>query len=210
MLDAIYDREKFPTKDEAIDWLWCSSKEELEALDFVLFKFFQEVDGVFIQQRIKDELDTYAEKCKKNQQIAIDRETRRKEKSTKRAKKSTERAQVVHEAPPNQEPRTKNQEPITINQLYTAALPCKDGEYFISDELINNYIATYKKINVIKEIDNARTWLLSNPSKQKTKRGCSRFINGWLSRAKPEAPGEKTHEKDFIDLHTDTSWSDGL
>jgi uncharacterized protein YdaU (DUF1376 family) len=84
LMDAIYDRERFPTKDEAIDWLWCSTQDELEALDFVLFKFFEEVDGVFIQQRIKDELDAYSEKCAKNKQIAIERETKRKQNSTKR------------------------------------------------------------------------------------------------------------------------------
>jgi len=31
LMDACYDREKFPNRDEALDWLWASSKEEIEA-----------------------------------------------------------------------------------------------------------------------------------------------------------------------------------
>jgi len=104
LIDACYDREQFPTRDEAIDWTWASATAEIEAVDFVLSKFFVLEDGRYVQTRIREELNEYREKATNNQRIAIERETKRKQ-------NSTERAPVVHEAPPNHKPLTINQEP---------------------------------------------------------------------------------------------------
>jgi len=106
LIDACYDRETFPTMEEAIDWVWASSKEEIEAVEFVLKKFFKLEDGLYIQNRIEEELNKYHENATKNKRIAIERETNRKEKSTKRARS-------VHEPSPKQEPLTINHKPIT-------------------------------------------------------------------------------------------------
>lgn len=59
LIDSCYDREKFPTKEEAIDWAWASSKEEIEAVEFVLKKFFKLEDGVYIQKQIKENIDAW-------------------------------------------------------------------------------------------------------------------------------------------------------
>lgn len=40
LMDACYDRERFPTLEDAIDWCWASSDEEIAAVKFVLGKFF--------------------------------------------------------------------------------------------------------------------------------------------------------------------------
>jgi uncharacterized phage protein (TIGR02220 family) len=109
LIDACYDREKFPTEEEAIEWVWASTQEEIDAVKFILSRFFTLHDNVFIQTRIQEELDNYHAKCKTNKQIAIARETERKEKSTKRV-------QDVDESTPNHKPITNNQEPVTINQ----------------------------------------------------------------------------------------------
>ena len=69
LIDACYDREKFPTRDEAIDWIWASSKEEIEGVDFVLRKFFEEQeDGTFVQNRIAEELGKYKKRCQTNRE----------------------------------------------------------------------------------------------------------------------------------------------
>jgi uncharacterized protein YdaU (DUF1376 family) len=122
LMDACYDREQFPTLEEAIDWTWASSQEEVEAVEFVLKKFFVLEGEVYIQTRIRDELSEYQAKSEANKQIALERERKRKE-ATEREEKDTERARSVddsstdeHESPPNQEPRTTNQEPLTKNQ----------------------------------------------------------------------------------------------
>ena len=110
LTDACYDRERFPTLEEAIEWLWASTTDEEEAVKFVISKFFTLEDGVYVQKRIQDELDKYHENAATNKRIAIEREAKRKGNSTKRAP-------IVNEPSPNQEPltnkpRTKNQEPI--------------------------------------------------------------------------------------------------
>lgn len=64
LIDACYDREKFPTRDEALDWVWASTPEEEQALDFVLRKFFTLEDGVHIQKRIAEEIEKYQEFCR--------------------------------------------------------------------------------------------------------------------------------------------------
>jgi uncharacterized protein YdaU (DUF1376 family) len=104
LIDACYDREQFPTRDEAIDWSWASSTAEIEAVDFVLSKFFTLVDGRYVQQRIEEEIANYNGTSETNRRIASEREA-------KRRAALTDRARSVNEAPPNQEPLTTNQEP---------------------------------------------------------------------------------------------------
>jgi uncharacterized protein YdaU (DUF1376 family) len=108
LIDACYDRERFPTEDEAIDWCWARSDEEITAVRFVLGKFFDSDGGIYVQQRIADEVDSYKGMALKNKEIAEKREEIRR---TKRARPDTKREQSVNESPPNQEPRTTNQEP---------------------------------------------------------------------------------------------------
>lgn len=110
LIDACYDRERFPTMDDAIDWCWASTEAEIEAVKFVLSKFFTATDsGEYVQNRIQEEIDNYHKTAETNKRIAIERETKRREKGTKRA-------QGVNEAPPNQEPLTTNHKPRTSTQ----------------------------------------------------------------------------------------------
>jgi uncharacterized protein YdaU (DUF1376 family) len=109
LIDACYDRERFPTMEEAIEWTWASSSAEIEAVEFVLKKFFTLRDGIYVQSRIEEDLQDYHKKAEVNQRIAIEREANRK-------KKSTNRAPDVDEPPPNHKPLTKNQEPRTKDE----------------------------------------------------------------------------------------------
>jgi uncharacterized protein YdaU (DUF1376 family) len=105
LIDACYDRERFPTLEEAIDWCWARSEEEISAVKFVLSKFFTLVNGVYTQDRIAEEIAAYQEKAEKNRLIAIDRENKRR----------GVRAPDVHEACTDRH-LTNNQEPLTTNQ----------------------------------------------------------------------------------------------
>lgn len=105
LMDACYDRERFPTMDEAIDWCWARSDEEIAAVKFVLTKFFTLEGEQYTQQRIADEIASFHDKSEKNKQIAIEREANRRAK----------RAPVEHETCTNRH-LTTNQEPITNNQ----------------------------------------------------------------------------------------------
>ena len=116
LIDACYDREQFPTLEDAIEWCWASTNEEIAAVEFVLNRFFKKDDnGVFRQKRIEEEIENYHLKSETNKRIAIERETNRK-------KKSTKRVQVVNEPPPNQQPVTNNQQPVTNNKVDANAI----------------------------------------------------------------------------------------
>lgn len=113
LIDACYDREQFPTMAQAIDWTWAASKEEIEAVEFVLRRFFALEDGVYVQKRIQEELVAYHEQAGTNKRIAEEREAKRRAALTLREEESTNRARLVNEPPPNQEPLTINHKPLT-------------------------------------------------------------------------------------------------
>lgn len=110
LLDACYDREKFPTREEAIDWTWAASKEELEAVDLVLRKFFEEDEnGVFIQSRIKEELEAYWKRCGQN----------RKNRSSENNDESLENGDDLFSSGEGNDENsnaTINHKPLTTNQ----------------------------------------------------------------------------------------------
>ena len=110
LIDSCYDRELFPTLEQALEWTWASTEAEVEAVKFVLSRFFVlDKDGCYVQDRILDELLNYQKNADTNKRIADEREAKRRENRTKRV-------QVVDEAPPNQEPLTINQKPIKENK----------------------------------------------------------------------------------------------
>lgn len=113
LMDACYDREKFPTKQEAIEWLWTSTVEEVQAVEFVLARFFTLDGEIYVQHRISEELGLYNEKAEKNRIIALEREAKRRESKAGKHDSCTDGKRDVHETPPNQEPITSNQEPVT-------------------------------------------------------------------------------------------------
>jgi uncharacterized protein YdaU (DUF1376 family) len=107
LMDACYDREAFPTLEQAIEWTWASTEAEVDAVKFVLSRFFTlDKDGCYVQDRILQELLHYHKNADTNKRIAEEREAKRRE-------KSTNRLQDVDEAPPNHKPLTINQEPLT-------------------------------------------------------------------------------------------------
>jgi len=111
LIDTCYDREQFPTLEEAIDWTWASSAAEVEAVEFVLRKFFVLEGGRYVQKRIQEEIADYQATAETNARIAQERERNRKENPTKRARSVNASSEKQNEAPPNHKPLTKNQEP---------------------------------------------------------------------------------------------------
>ncbi len=144
LMDSCYDRERFPTRDEAMEWLWASSKEEIESVEFVLCRFFDLEDGVYVQKRIQDELDNYHKNAQTNKRIAIERETKRREKRTNRDRPVNGTDTLEHEPPPKQEPRTINQELLTSEETLspTGNPPRKQVPYEDIKEIYNEQLPT--------------------------------------------------------------------
>jgi len=202
LLDEYYLHEKPLKNDLGFLSKIIGMRENEKEISFILENFFNLTDCGWVNERAKREIKAYKSKAK------TARENGRKGGRPKKAKKT----QSVNLANPEKTESKTNHKPITINQeplSYTAAMPCKDGEFMPLDSQMKSWNESYPDIDIDKEINKAKSWLLSNPNKQKTVRGCPRFINAWLSRAKPEVLNA-THEQDFIQLHTDSSWADGL
>jgi uncharacterized protein YdaU (DUF1376 family) len=118
-MDSIYDREEFPTLQQAIDWVWASSSDEVEAVGFVLSKFFVLEDGIYTQNRIAEEIEEYTAICESN---AINGKKGGRPKGAKNKPKETQSVlietqslnlkseinQGVSESKPNHKPLTTN------------------------------------------------------------------------------------------------------
>ena len=107
LLDSCYDRERFPSFDDAIEWCWARSEVEIEAVRFVLSKFFTLTDGLYVQNRISEEIEQYHSNSATNKRIAQEREEARR----------TKRERSVNEPPPNHKPITNNQEILKTKPL---------------------------------------------------------------------------------------------
>lgn len=175
LIDSCYDREVFPTLEQAIEWTWASTEAEIEAVKFVLSRFFKlDSEGHYVQDRILCELLEYHAKADTNKRIAIERETKRKEKSTKRE-------QDVNEAPPNHKPITNNHKPITI-------VNTPDG---VSQEVWQEFIAHRKtkkaKVTqivvdgIVKEAQKAG-WSLEDALKETIVRNWQSFKAEWVDK----------------------------
>jgi uncharacterized protein YdaU (DUF1376 family) len=194
LIDSCYDREVFPTLEQAIEWTWASTEAEIEAVKFVLDRFFTlDKSNQYVQDRILQELLEYHAKADKNKQIAIDRETKRRE-------NSTNRSQHVHEPTPNHKPRTKNQEPLT--NIKTIQAP--QG---VSVEVWNDFVLQRKKAraviseNVIKSIGKEAQkigWSLEQALAECAARGWRGFKAEWIKDKKVDSSDKMTNFMDQV------------
>lgn len=146
LMDACYDREKFPTLEEAIDWCWARTADEISAVEFVLRKFFTLEHGVYVQNRIREEIEQYHHNSMINKEIALKREEARR---NKKARTVLEPCTNDHEPPPKQEPLTINQEPNKHNDFDPAdrdRVPVLDVI-----KLFNQTFDTLPEVKVISE-----------------------------------------------------------
>jgi len=129
LIDACYDREQFPTMEDAIEWTWASTTEEIEAVQFVLRKFFTLVDGVYVETHIQNDLTEYHLKAEINKRIAHEREANRRE-------NSANRAQYVNEPSPNHKPLTTNHEPVNPLSDKSDGVRLANGKQKFKDDAI--------------------------------------------------------------------------
>ena len=66
--------------------------------------------------------------------------------------------------------------------------PTKHGEiYRLDPSFATELKFTYPRIDVTHQLQKARLWLIANPTKQKTLKGMTRFLNNWMNNQKPTA-----------------------
>jgi hypothetical protein len=95
-------------------------------------------------------------------------------------------------------PKVGNQVPLnnTINSHIPVSnnartFLLKDGSTFkIDDDFFQVLKDSYPKVDIESEFKKLSAWCHANPSKRKTRKGAKRFVNTWMSNAKPL----KTHQ----------------
>lgn len=191
LIDSCYDREKFPTLEQAIEWTWASTEAEIEAVKFVLSRFFTlGEDCEYVQDRILDEILDYHSKAEKNKEIALEREAKRRD-------KRTNRAQSVHESPPNQEPRTNNHKPVTNNKN-AVACPADVSpdcwEAFIAHRKAVKALVTERVVNTMRNEADKAGIPLEDALDEVVARGWKGFKAEWY---KPQTRTEKPRKTQY-------------
>jgi uncharacterized protein YdaU (DUF1376 family) len=182
LIDSCYDREIFPTLEQALEWTWASTEAEIEAVKFVLSRFFLlDKDGCYVQDRILDELLNYQKNSDTNKRIADEREAKRRE-------NRTNRGHVVNEATPNQEPLTINHKPKRESATSVACPPD------VSQQIWNDWVALRKskKAPITQTVLNgaiAEAKILGWPLEKFLAEWCSRGSQGlkaeWIVKPNP-------------------------
>ena len=130
LLDAYYDRERAPTRVDALRIARARSQDEIEAVDSVLAQFFTADGEMFVQKRVQEEIEAFRAMAEVNRAIAIKREDAKRQRashepSTNRAptvnESSTLSARPVQKREPNHKPLTINQEPEDQEQTVAIA-----------------------------------------------------------------------------------------
>jgi uncharacterized protein YdaU (DUF1376 family) len=170
LIDSCYDREVFPTFDQAIEWTWASTEAEIEAVKFVLSRFFTlGNDGQYVQDRILVELLNYHKNADINKRIADEREAKRKE-------KRTDRAHVVYESPPNQEPLTKNHKPTDT----PVGVSVDVWQDFVKLRKAKKAPVTDNVVKLIQKEANLAGWSLDQALAECVVRGWQSFKADWV------------------------------
>ena len=68
-------------------------------------------------------------------------------------------------------------------QSAAISMPLNDGSEFpVLDNDVKEWEKLYPAVDVMQELRNMRGWLMSNPTRRKTKAGIKRFITAWLAK----------------------------
>jgi hypothetical protein len=62
-----------------------------------------------------------------------------------------------------------------------------EPDYGVAVSMVEGYQESYPGVDVIAQLREMKSWLRSNPTKMKTRRGLPRFINGWLAKEQNKA-----------------------
>jgi uncharacterized protein YdaU (DUF1376 family) len=197
LIDACYDREDFPTLEQAIQWAWATTEAEIDAVKFVLSRFFSPSDGnKYVQLRILEEILIYHKNAETNKRIAVERETKRKEKSTKREQSVDEHSTDLH--------LTNNHKPLTINQQPIKELAAKAApatrlseDWQLPDEWAIWAKQERPDLNPNKVADSFKDYWIAQPSAKGKKTNWQATWRNWVRNQKADNT-DKTYEAPWV------------
>jgi phage replication O-like protein O len=75
---------------------------------------------------------------------------------------------------------------------------------------LDQYKATFPNLDVEVELRKAAQWLIDNPGRRKTATGMTRYVSGWLGRAKPGLEGGGLTTRDATDADIEAFEREGI
>lgn len=111
----------------------------------------------------------------------------KKQKKNKETDSETEKEEDT-EAETEGEGGSSSVLPPAATELPVLTIPLINGTDFpVYRKDVDEYVFLYPDVNVEQELRNMKGWCQSNPTRRKTKRGVSAFINSWLKKSQQEA-----------------------
>lgn len=81
-----------------------------------------------------------------------------------------------------------SEKPKLVSSDTSISLPCADGsEYVYPEKYLDAARKAYSLVDIRKQVPMARAWLEANPTRKKTRRGMTKFLNSWLATAQKDA-----------------------
>lgn len=71
-------------------------------------------------------------------------------------------------------------------------------EYWIYEDQVTEWTELFPAVDVMQELRKMKSWLDSNTSRRKTKRGILRFVNGWLSKEQDKGRTQRGTDVDRV------------
>lgn len=91
------------------------------------------------------------------------------------------------------------EQPSLIDQKPVIEIPVSGGKSFpVFSHDINEWAKAYPAVDIHQKLQQMRQWCLANIKRQKTFRGCRKFITGWLAREQ-DKPQFKMGAKKTVD-----------
>ena len=82
-----------------------------------------------------------------------------------------------------------------------AAIPLNDGSEWLPDKkLYDEYVSLYPNVDVKQAFNSMRGWCMSNPTRRKTARGITKFVNTWLSKEQDRGYSSKPNGKGMSEI----------
>lgn len=174
----------------------CRSADEIEALRYILGKFFIEMDDGYYNKRMQKEIE-------KAGSISAARSEAGKKGYEAKAKqllsKSRARAKQVplppppppqlqpppHLPPKDQKPfasRDESRSAVRAGETPVIQIPCVGGEVPIYADLVAELQTLYPAVDIEQTLREIRGWNLTNPKKRKTAGGVLKHVNAWMMR----------------------------
>lgn len=171
-----------PTEEEKEHW----DHATYYAFERIMEELMEQKEAQEEKERRGHENKVRAGSSRSKQNRAEASRTEQKEAEPSREEKEAEKTEKEKkQKKENKENQEREEELICVEPSSppVIALPLNDNtEHEITQEEVTELASLYPAVDVMQQLRNMRGWLLSNPSRRKTKRGVRAFITAWLSK----------------------------